>query len=74
MSNAQLLALKAKIVQLKLKNRVDVTRFLKVSEPLYEVEVGRAVEGTEELTFLHQFVLFSSLDLINSAMWTNNAT
>ncbi len=45
------------------------------SEPLYELEVGKTVgDINDELAYLHQFILFSSLDMINSVMWTNNAT
>jgi len=45
------------------------------SEPLYEIEINKsAAEGTDELAYLHQFILFSSLDMINSSMWTNSAT
>jgi hypothetical protein len=46
------------------------------NEPVFEIELSKS--GTpdviDELAYLHQFVLFSSLDMINSAMWTNNAT
>ena len=45
------------------------------SEPLYEIEFGRTPgELVDELAYLHQFILYSSLDMINSTMWTNNAT
>lgn len=45
------------------------------TEPLYEIEIGKSIgEGTDELAYLHQFIMFSSLDMINSLMWTNNAT
>ena len=45
------------------------------TEPQYELEFGKAVgDVTDELAYLHQFILYSSLDMINSAMWTNNAT
>lgn len=45
------------------------------SEPLYEIEFGRTPgETVDELAYLHQFILYSSLDMINSTMWTNNAT
>jgi hypothetical protein len=48
------------------------------SEPIFEMEISRATMGAmgdinDELAYLHQFILYSSLDLINSAMWTNNA-
>ena len=45
------------------------------SEPLYEIEISKGVGDVgDELSYLHQFILFSSLDMINSAMWTNNST
>jgi hypothetical protein len=45
------------------------------SEPLYELEFGKTgAEGSDELAYLHQFILFSSLDMINSAMWVNSST
>jgi hypothetical protein len=46
------------------------------NEPLFEIELSRSsvVDGTDELAYLHQFIMFSSLDMISSVMWTNNAT
>lgn len=45
------------------------------SEPIYQLEVGKSTgDATDELAYLHQFILFSSLDLINTTMWTNSAT
>ncbi len=46
------------------------------TEPLYEIEVGKTgVEGGEDITYLHQFILYSSLDMINNgALWSNSAT
>jgi len=47
------------------------------SEPLYEAEIGEAAPGLSaqgELAYLRQFVLHSSLDMIQNAMWNNNAT
>ena len=45
------------------------------NEPLYEIEFAKtASDGTDELAYLHQFILYSSLDMINSSMWTNNST
>lgn len=46
------------------------------NEPIYEIELSKSTvsDVTDELAYLHQFILFSSLDVINSAMWTNNAT
>lgn len=41
------------------------------TEPLYEADIGAE---SDELSYLHQFILHSSLDLINTAMWTNNTT
>lgn len=43
------------------------------SEPLFEIEIGKTVEGSDDLSYLHQFVLYSSLDMVNSNMWTNSA-
>jgi hypothetical protein len=42
------------------------------SEPLYEAELG--VTGKDELAYLHQFILHSSLDMVENNMWGNNAT
>jgi hypothetical protein len=42
------------------------------SEPLYEAELGST--GKDELAYLHQFILHSSLDLVDNVMWTNSAT
>lgn len=45
------------------------------TEPLFEIEFGKAVgDVADELAYLHQFILYSSLDMTNSAMWTNNST
>lgn len=46
------------------------------NEPLYELEIGGKSIGdiSDELSYLHQFIMFSSLDLINNAVWTNSAT
>ena len=55
------------------------------SEPLYELELsppsvkgtssghGGAVVSQEELAYLHQFVLHSSLDMVQSSMWSNQS-
>ena len=43
------------------------------SEPLYEAEIVPAGPGEEELAYLHQFILHASLDMVQSAMWSNNA-
>ena len=43
------------------------------SEPVYEVELGS--NGKDDpAAYLNQFVLHSSLDMIENAMWTNSAT
>lgn len=43
------------------------------SEPLYEADLG--VAGAEsELAYLHSFILHSSLDMIQNALWNNSAT
>ena len=44
------------------------------TEPLYEAEIVSAGVGEEELAYLHQFILHASLDMVQSAMWSNNAT
>lgn len=46
------------------------------TEPLYELEYGRSqVETSEDVAYLHQFILYSSLDMINNAaLWANSAT
>jgi hypothetical protein len=45
------------------------------TDPIYELEIGKAVTETgDDLGYLHQFILYSSLDMAGSAMWTNNAT
>lgn len=47
------------------------------NEPLYELDIGSTARVTgenENIRYLHQFTMFSSLDMINSTMWTNNAT
>jgi len=46
------------------------------NEPIFEIELSKAgvSDVSDELTYLHQFVLFSSLDVIHSAMWSNPAT
>lgn len=45
------------------------------ADPLYEMEIGKSMtEGGDDISYLHQFILFSSLDMVNSNMWTNSAT
>mmetsp|Transcript_4626 Transcript_4626/g.5065 ORF Transcript_4626/g.5065 Transcript_4626/m.5065 type:complete len:135 (+) Transcript_4626:76-480(+) len=45
------------------------------TEPIYELEIGKALtESGDDLSYLHQFILYSSLDMVNSSMWTNNST
>jgi hypothetical protein len=41
------------------------------SEPLYQADIGL---GADEHAYLHQFILHSSLDMIQSAMWVNPST
>mmetsp|Transcript_27485 Transcript_27485/g.27705 ORF Transcript_27485/g.27705 Transcript_27485/m.27705 type:complete len:132 (+) Transcript_27485:221-616(+) len=42
------------------------------SDPLYEIDLGSS--SKDELAYLHQFIMHSSLDLIENAMWINSAT
>jgi hypothetical protein len=42
------------------------------SDPLYEVELGGS--GKEDLAYLSQFILHSSLDMVDGLMWTNSST
>lgn len=42
------------------------------TDPLYEAELGPI--GKDELAYLHQFVLHSSLDQLETIQWANNAT
>ena len=42
------------------------------SDPLYEVELGS--NGKEDLAYLSQFILHSSLDMVDNLMWTNSST
>lgn len=41
------------------------------TEPLFEADIGA---GNDELSYLHQFILHSSLDMLQSTMWTNSST
>eukprot|EP01041_Mallomonas_annulata_P007638 gene7638-15631_t len=41
------------------------------SDPVYEIDLG---SNKDDLAYLHQFILHSSLDLIENAMWINSAT
>ncbi len=41
------------------------------SEPIYQADMASA---NEELGYLHQFILHSSLDMLQTVMWTNSAT
>jgi hypothetical protein len=41
------------------------------NEPIYQAEL--ASNTSEELAYLHQFILHASLDVIQSTMWMNNA-
>jgi Sedlin, N-terminal conserved region len=60
--------------RLNLLNMVVVFAIIGKSEPLYEAEIVPAGPGEEELAYLHQFILHASLDMVQSAMWSNNAT
>ncbi len=42
------------------------------SDPMYEIELGS--NGKDDLAYLNQFILHSSLDMVDNAMWTNNST
>jgi len=42
------------------------------SDPMFEIDLGSSTK--DDLAYLHQFILHSSLDLIENAMWINNAT
>ena len=42
------------------------------TDPVYEAELGAI--GKDELAYLHQFILHSSLDQLESIQWSNNAT
>ena len=48
------------------------------SEPCYEIELSAtspaANDSMSEFSYLSQFILHSSLDLVHSVMWTNNST
>ena len=41
------------------------------NEPIYEAEMGASAD---ELSYLHQFILHSSLDMLQSAVWSNSQT
>lgn len=53
-----------------------VLMIINKNEPIFEIELAKSTSAdiSDELAYLHQFILYSSLDMINSAMWTNNAT
>lgn len=40
-------------------------------EPIYEAEIQTVGSSTDELSYLHQFILHSSLDMLNSVIWSN---
>ena len=42
------------------------------NEPLFEIELGST--GRDDLAYLHQFILHSSLDMIDNTMWVNGST
>lgn len=41
------------------------------SEPLYEADIG---SSGDDLAYLHQFILHSSLDMLHATMWNNPQT
>ena len=41
------------------------------SEPLYEADIGAS---NDDLSYLHQFILHSSLDMLNIVVWNNSST
>eukprot|EP01036_Dinobryon_divergens_P025760 gene25760-34341_t len=43
------------------------------ADPLYEMEIAPQISNssTEEAAYLNQFILYSSLDMVYSSMWTN---
>ena len=41
------------------------------SEPLYEADIGAA---TDDLSYLYQFILHSSLDMLHTVVWNNPST
>lgn len=41
------------------------------SEPLYEADIGAA---SDDLSYLHQFILHSSLDMLSTVVWSNSST
>lgn len=42
------------------------------NDPIYEAQLGAIAK--DELAYLHQFILHSSLDQLESVLWSNNAT
>ena len=47
------------------------------NEPLYEATMTSPAgtpDSLSELAYLHQFILHSSLDMVQSIMWSNNST
>eukprot|EP01035_Chromulina_nebulosa_P022340 gene22340-28930_t len=47
------------------------------NEPLYEMTLTSSQTPGDmltELAYLHQFILHSSLDMVQSVMWSNNST
>jgi hypothetical protein len=41
------------------------------SEPLYEADIGAV---SDDLSYLHQFILHSSLDMLSTVLWSNSST
>jgi hypothetical protein len=52
--------------------RMAVFMIVGKSNPIYEAELGGI--GKDDLAYLHQFILHSSLDQLEGVQWTNNAT
>ncbi len=67
------------------KGVMVVFMIISKTEPIYELEFGNQPNSSsasvtsgggmsDDLAYLHQFILYSSLDMAGSAMWTNSAT
>ena len=42
---------------------------------MFELELGAgSIASKDELAYLHQFILHSSLDMVDNSMWVNSAT
>ena len=42
------------------------------TDPIYEAELGGIQK--DDLAYLHQFILHSSIDQLETIQWSNNAT